>query len=132
MDIKEFAMALTGREYGNEITKEEEQIAKELGFVVVFGYADDNTEFRGAIDDEVGCYGGKDILIDKRGIFEECECECKYSKLAKEKSKIIEAIWGTEYDWEYKTEIPHATFEIFEDALKYCKGIVFDIKDIQQ
>ena len=29
-------------------------LAKELGFVVVFGYSDDNAELRGAIDDEIG------------------------------------------------------------------------------
>lgn len=130
MDIKEFAIVLTGREYGKEITKEEEKLAKELGFVVVFGYSDDNAEFRGAIDDEVGCYEGGEIYLDSNGIYEECECECKYSKLAKEKAKVIEAICGKEYCWEYKTNIPHAEFEIFEDGEKYCKGIVFNIKEL--
>lgn len=75
MDIKEFAIVLTGREYGKEITKEEE-------------------------------------------------------KLAKEKARVIEAIWGKEYCWEYKTNITHAEFEIFEGNDKYCKGIVFDIRDL--
>lgn len=131
MNIKEIAEKLNGREYDGEILlKEECNYLRDLGFVVVFGYSDDNAEFRGAIDDEVGCYGGKDILINKDGIFEECECECKYSKLAKEKAKVIEAIWGTEYSWEYKTNIPHEEFEIFEDGEKYCKGIVFDIKEL--
>ena len=55
MDIKEFANKLNGRTYLNEITKEEEKIAKELGYVIVFGYSDDNTEFKGAIDDEIDC-----------------------------------------------------------------------------
>lgn len=54
MTLKEFAKMLDGREYGGEITKEEEALAKELGFVVVFGYSDDNAELRGAIDDETG------------------------------------------------------------------------------
>ena len=34
--LKEFAEMLDSREYGSEITKEEESLAKELGFVVVF------------------------------------------------------------------------------------------------
>ena len=58
MTLKEFAKMLDGREYGGEITKEEEALAKELGFVVVFGYSDDNAELRGAIDDEIGCFDG--------------------------------------------------------------------------
>ncbi|KZL88683.1 hypothetical protein [Clostridium magnum] len=130
MDIKEFANLLSGRQYGKEITKEEEQLAKEFGFVVVFGYSDDVVIFEGAISDEAGCYEGREIYIDSNGIFEGCECECKYSILAKEKAKAIEAIWGKEYSWEYKTSIPHETFEIFEDGEKYCRGIVFDIKDL--
>ena len=58
MTLKEFAKMLDGREYLHEITKEEEALAKEFGFVVVFGYSDDNAELRGAIDDEIGCYDG--------------------------------------------------------------------------
>lgn len=130
MDIKEFAIRLTGREYGMEISKEEENLAKESGFVVIFGYSDDVVVFEGAISDEASCYGGRKIYLTPEGLYEECECECKYSILAKEKSKIIEAIWGKEYSWEFKTSIPHATFEIFEDGEKYCRGIVFDIKDL--
>lgn len=49
---------LNGREYGDEITREEEAMAKAHGLVVVFGYSDDNMEFCGAITDEVGCYDG--------------------------------------------------------------------------
>lgn len=132
MKINEFAQKLNGREYGKEITKEEVKQAKELGFVIVYGYSDDGAEFRGAIGDEVGCYGGKDIYIDKDGIFEECECGCKHAELAREKAKIIKAIWDKEYCWTYETTIPHAEFEIFEDNEKFCKGIVFDIKELQK
>ena len=40
MDIKKFAEMLNNRIEGNELTEEEEINAKELGFVVVFGYSD--------------------------------------------------------------------------------------------
>jgi hypothetical protein len=129
MNIDEFAIGLTGREYGREISKEEERLAKELGFVVVFGYSDDNAEFRGAIDDEVGCYNGGNIYLDRNGILEKCECQCKYSKLAKEKARVIKAIWGE--SWEYETSIPHAEFEIYDDDEICCKGIVFDIRELE-
>jgi len=122
---------LDGREMGNETTGEERKQAGELGFVVVFGYSDDNAEFRGYINDEVGCYEGTEIFLNKDGIFEECGEECKYSKTAKEKCKVIKAIWDKEdYSWIYETDIPHATFDIMEDGEKYCRGIVFDIKSL--
>jgi len=134
MDIKEFSKIFNGRRYGQEITKQEEEKAKELGFVIVFGYSDDNAEFRGAIYEEVGCYNGGEILFDKDGILEECECECKYWEKAKEKAKAIKVVWHDDsregYCWTYETDIPHETFNIIEDSEGYCRGIVFEIKDL--
>ncbi len=131
MNIREFAKMLNGREYGSETTSYERKQAKELGFVIVYGYSDDNAEFEGAISEEVGCYDGDTIYLDEHGIFEECECECSHSVLAKEKCKIIEAVWDADgYSWIYKTDIPHATFDILEDGEKYCRGIVFDVREL--
>ena len=111
MTLKEFAQMLDGREYLHEITKEEEALAKELGFVVVFGYSDDNAELRGAIDDEIGCFDG--------------------GKLEHEDlPDVIYAKWcdrETNYLWSYKTSIPHETFRIYEDGDYWCIGIVCDI-----
>ena len=109
MTIYEFAEGLNGREYLNEITPIEAQRAKELGFVVVFGYSDDNAEFCGAIDDEVDCYNGGVIF--------------------EQSNKYINAIWcEDDYAWTYETNIPHATFDIYDDGEKYCKGIVFEMQ----
>ena len=68
MTPKELATQLNGREYGDEITKEEEKLARENNLVVVFGYSDDIAEFRGIISDEVGAYDGNSIKISKMGI----------------------------------------------------------------
>lgn len=132
MTIQEFAKMLDGREMGEEIAEAEENQAKELGFVVLFGYSDDNAIFEGAIDDEVGCFDGGAIHLNTNGIFEECECECSHSVLAKEKNKTIEAIWddGSGISWKYETDIPHATFNVMEDGEVWCVGIVFDIKSL--
>lgn len=62
LDISKFAELLDGREYLSEITKDEEQQAKELGFVVVFGQSDGLMELRGAIYDEACCYGGGESI----------------------------------------------------------------------
>ena len=113
MTLKQFAEILNGREYGCEITKEEEALAKELGFVVVFGYSDDNVELRGAIDDEIGCYNG--------GVLEHDDLP-----------GTIYADWCPEdidCSWAYGTAIPHEKFYIYEDGELYCVGIVCDINE---
>lgn len=116
MTLKEFAAMLDGREYLHEITKEEEALAKELGFVVVFGYSDDNAELRGAIDDEIGCFDG--------GKLEH-----------KDLPDAIYAKWcdrEINYLWSYETSIPHETFRIYEDGDYWCVGIVCDINKPKQ
>lgn len=115
MTLKEFAKMLDGREYGHEITKEEETLAKELGFVVVFGYSDDNAELCGAINDEIGCYDG--------GVLEHEDLPGQ-----------IYADWCPETvdcAWAYRTDIPHEKFCIYEDGELYCVGIVFAINKPQ-
>lgn len=47
MTAKELAEMLFGRKYGMEITSEEARATKDAGLVVVYGYSDDNVEFRG-------------------------------------------------------------------------------------
>lgn len=116
MTLKEFAKMLDGREYRHEITKEEEALAKELGFVVVFGYSDDNAELRGAIDDEIDCYDGGELYhVDL--------------------PSTIYADWCPEdidCAWAYGTSIPHEKFNIYEDGELYCVGIVCDINKPKQ
>ncbi len=133
MDIAEFAKLLDGREYGEEITKKEEALAKELGFVIVFGYSDDNMELRGAIDDEFGCYDGGTACINSEGLLETCSEECRYYQAAKDSAKYIEAVWNTNgYSWVYETNIQDiAKFDILEDGEKFCEGLVFDVKELQ-
>lgn len=117
MTPQEFAALLNGREYGEEITREEEALAKAHGLVVVFGYSDDNMEFCGAITDEVGCYDGRHAYVNKDGL--------------SNSGKKITAVWDTDgYSWIYQTDIPHATFEIVEGDDPYCRGIVFALADV--
>lgn len=136
MNIQEFADKLNGREYGSEITREEAQQARELGFVVVYGASDDLMEFEGAIRDELGAGDGGYVWLNKDGIFQGCEhdpdCECKYILNERAKCRTIEAVWAEgDYSWTYKTDIPHATFEIFDEGQPYCRGIVFEMKELE-
>lgn len=111
MTLKEFASLLDGREYRCEITPSEEALAKELGFVVVFGYSDDNAELRGAINDEIGCFDG--------GVLEH-----------EDLPKPIYAYWcpaTPDCAWAYGTDITHERFCIYDHGELYCVGIVCDI-----
>lgn len=135
MTAKELAEMLYGREYRNETTKEIEQIAKDNGFVVVFGSSDDLCEFRGAIDDEFGCYNGGTVYLYENGLLEnECDYDnCPYFAEKKKTAKKIKIVWNDEGNtcWKYKTDIPHETFNVMEDGELYCIGIVFSISDLK-
>lgn len=135
MTKEELAAKLTGREMGHEITREEEAAAKDAGLVVLFGYSDDNAEFRGAIHDEIGCYDGGTLYIHEGELFNcRCDCECEHAERAHDRAKEdgvqIEAVWCDSEDapaWTYKTELPHATFDVMEDGAVFCRGIVFAV-----
>ena len=120
MTIKDFIKRiekhrLTGKVYRlDELRPTEEEIAKDNGFVVVFGYSDDGAEFRGAIEDEIGCYNG--------------------GRVYEENGFYIDAVWGRAYiPWTYDTNIPHESFSVWddEDDFLYCQAIVFDISDVK-
>lgn len=133
MTKEEFAILLNGREYGEEISSDEERVAKANGLVVVFGYSDDNVEFRGAINDEVGAFQGTTVNIDAKGVIPECDCQCECRKCQSEypTARLIEAKWSSgDYAWFIDTSIPHASFEILEGEEKFCRGIVFNISDL--
>jgi len=139
MNIEEIADQLNGSEYLFETTEEIQQNAKDAGIVIVFGASDDMMEFRGAIDDEVGCYDGDYVLIDTEGLLPNRENIDNYEELEQffiRKKEAIElhAVWcdTDEYSWTYKTNIPHVTFDIMEDSDKYCYGIVFKLADVKR
>lgn len=138
MKAKELADLLNGREYRDEITKEEAQQAKENGLVVVFGASDDLIEFEGAISEEFGAYDGTTIKIGKtsKGIKfydEDNEHEIEEYNVP---ITTIEQVWCPRENgeiiapWLVKADIPHEQFKIYEDGELYCIGIVFHIDDL--
>ena len=145
MTKEELAALLNGREYGNEITRDERVAAKKAGLVVVFGASDDLMEMHGAIDEELGAYEGYVAKVDGRGLipaFEELIESSEPPDVLKNKLRDyfrredggfdVEAVWdpGDGYSWVIKTDIPHATFEIVEGDAKFCRGVVFALADI--
>ena len=139
MTAKELAIELNGRDTGEEMEWGEIQDAKAAGLVVVYGYSDDNVEFSGAIDEEVGAYEDTTIYLTKDGLLEEpaCNdaenCTCPYFETAKTAAKTITAIWrdGERPSRVFSTDIPHETFTIMEDGEPWCIGIVFSVADLE-
>lgn len=136
MSPQELAALLTGREYPFYPSKDGSAAqAKAAGLVVVYGASDDLMEFAGAIDDELGAYDGTTAYLTSAGLLtSDCsDAACPYFAKLKESAATIEALWCAEdgYSWTYKTEIPHATFEIIEDGEPYCRGIVFSLADVK-
>lgn len=147
MDLKTLASMIDGKEQGDEVTRDLHLLAKNLGYVIVYGLdggLDGGLiEFDGAIFDEIENACGKTFYIDpiSKSLFkEEEECiyitefdhECKHLNEKKDKCKKIKANWCTinDFTWSYETDIPHETFITYDDDFPFCKGIVFDINNL--
>lgn len=137
MTAKELTAMLDGREVLGEISRVESETAKEAGLIVVYGYSDDNVEFRGAIDDEVGAWESTTVYLTPAGVLQEPDCgqdDCPYFDLARSTAKTIKAVWHDEGSpcWTYETDIPHETFVIMDDGEPWCIGIVFNIEHLRR
>jgi len=140
---KALADKITGIEYQGEGYAAQmlkfRDLAKAQGMVIVHGASDDLMEFEGAINDELDAYDGATAYLDADGIYgvpsgcnaENEEPKCQHHKDCLVKCKTIEAVWDENgIPWTYKTDIPHATFDIMEDGEVYCRGIVFHLSEL--
>lgn len=130
---EELATLLNNREYRHEVPDDLGRIAAENGLVIVFGASDDLCEFRGAIDEEVEAWEGTTVPLDKNGIVvNECDDDrCPYyAKEQNSAQKIVVKWCDGDISWTFKTDIPHATFDIYEDGEVFCRGIVFSLEDV--
>lgn len=134
MTAQEAAAKLDGNQYREEGSKELFAEMKTAGLVAVFGASDDLMEFRGAVDDEVGCFDGGEASFTRDGLLNnECsEEDCPYHARLEKNATPIKALWCEVdgFSWTYETTIPHATFIIMEDDEPYCRGIVFALADV--
>ena len=137
MTPTELAALLTGANYPIRLDGNLTAKAKAHGLVIVYGASDDLMEFEGAIYDEVGCYDGGTAKVDAKGLLPDRESieddDTLRDYFAREPhAKTIEALWDndTGYSWTYRTDIPHATFEVIEGGEPYCLGIVFALADL--
>jgi len=143
MNMEEFAKSLDGREMGKELTKEEERLAKENRWVVVFGHSDDCIELRGYFNDEL--YRNRDLEMfwfspngplkswddvdhDDEEEMEEY-FENKYNAIGKLDSHWCTTFNGEYFDWVFDWSWPHEVFRIYEDDGGFCLGVVFKIQE---
>lgn len=136
MTAKELAHRLNGKEYGEVISREEQDAAKSAGLVVAYGYSDDLLEFAGAIFDEVGAYGGGTALLKNGQLIVEPNCgveadSCKLYQEYIRTSHKVTAVWHEEGSpcWTIETGLPHETFNIYEEGQVFSLGIVFWLAD---
>lgn len=132
--MKIVAEKLNGREYGSELTYEEEQQLKSIGLVVAFGYSDDNVEFRGAFVEEVGGWEDFEIPFLDGDLLFKCHDECNEHvchlwRDAISRAKTVRATFRNE-GWKFETDFPCEKFTIMEDGEVYGEGIVFAYEDV--
>ncbi|NIB43836.1 hypothetical protein HBA55_29810 [Pseudomaricurvus alkylphenolicus] len=137
MNAKQLAEELQRQQYPLALSAERREKIKAAGLIVVMGHSDDVMLLLGAITDEFDCYDGGTALIDSKGLLparenleEDHELEEYFAR--KRIAVPLEALWCAEPEhcWTYKTEIPHETFELFDDEEPYCRGLVMDIQDL--
>lgn len=134
MNKQELAKLLNGRKIGEEISRDEEKQASLSNLVVIYGASDDLAEICGAINDECSAYGDNVIpFFNGELLTKECEDDtCPHELRLFNLAKIVKPIWCKDnISWTYETDIPHETFDILEDDEIFCRGIVFDLKDIK-
>ncbi|MDR1332780.1 MAG: hypothetical protein LBK07_11840 [Tannerella sp.] len=151
MTKEELAAKLNGIEYGRDIPEEYYPVLVENNLAIVLVGSGDFCYFlfpeNGKVETkELECWGDttfwfdrnlKDILDVIDQINREWKtADCKNSIEAVLREKDITAPDGECYEWIYKTEIPHATFDIVEHfegggVSYYCRAIIFDINDLK-
>lgn len=139
MTKEKLAYLLNGREYGNEISLDEEKQAEDSGLIAIFGYSDDGVIFAGKVSDQFGGWDGRSFSLNKQADdIEVVEMAIRnvgsVNSLVGEKRNMVHAIWGPKElkaSWLITSDIPHVTFDIVEDGELFCRGIVIETKDLK-
>lgn len=124
--MEDIAQRLNGRPYGDEVPDDVGADAAEAGLLILFGRSDDLLELRGAVTDEMGQAASGLVLINHGG-FVPTE-NLKGNFLEDESLVAIHALWNHDphRSWVFHIEVPHAPFEIMEDGMPFCRGVVFE------
>ena len=145
--LKEFAAMLFGRDREPNMTPDEKLLAKQRGFVVVYGDSDDRVEFEGAIREE----GHTNPLLKNRpagvlvlsedGKLLDDESDL-YAEYIKKNRNVIKVYYCSKdgLNWVFESDIPHETFltydggydEEFSDFDEgFARCMVFEVSSLK-
>ena len=122
MNLKEWAEKLNGIEYpADEIWDMRKELEND-GIVAIYGASDDLIEIEGAIQDEGDCYNDRTFYLNENGLNKKSEYYIKVTHPHNGAAQFV-----------YETNIPNVEwFDVMEDGELYCKGFVFNKKDLVQ
>jgi len=144
--LKEFAAMLHGRDCQPNLSLNELLLAKQRGFVVVYGDSDDRVEFEGAIREEghtnplaKPCPAGVFVLSENGELLDE-DSEL-YFKCVKENRNVITVYYcyKDNLNWVFETDILHETFLTYEGGYDeefadfdegFARCIVFELSSL--
>ena len=144
MTPQDFAALINRNQYLQELSPEQEDIARRNGFLVVFGQSDDRVEFRGVLYDEDGAYNACTLFL---GVYKDLTVKRIHSeqvadvkKYEGDTVKIIAIRVDKNFDgkveaplWTFSADYPQdkvAEFKVYEDEEVYGNGLVIKIGDL--
>ena len=143
MTPQEFAERITGQEYPFALA--EPELAKENGFVVLWGQSDDSLEVDGLVRDKASAWDGVTCRIDKEGVLEINEdgtfCsdepetieECRDWVRRYDASIQVKAEWCPDAYLRWRSTADDdpskdkAIFVVLEDGQPNCEGLVIQM-----
>jgi len=145
--LNEYAKMLNGRDCQPNLTTEELLLAKQRGFVVVYGDSDDRVEFEGAIREEghtnplIKKAPAGTLVLSKDGRLLEEGSE-DYTRHLLQNCNVIRVYYYGEdkIPWTFDTKIPHEIFRTYDggydvelenDWDEYQRCIVFELSALK-
>jgi hypothetical protein len=119
--LKEFAVMLNGRDCQPNLSSNELLLAKQRGFVVVYGDSDDRVEFEGAIREEGhtnplarDCPAGVLALSEDGKLLD--EDSGLYAEYVEANRNVITVFYCSKdrLNWVFESDIPHETFLTYD------------------
>ena len=128
MTIKDFANMIDNTDYnlGRPFSSMITSMAKELGYILIYGASDDLIEAEGAVRSE-------DSSCRERVYLSPDGFKCKPTKgVPSIKPDFGSGIKqdGKDVGWTFKTKLPYETFRLIDDYGIQSIGIIVDIKDL--
>lgn len=131
MTKEEIAKKLDGREFGFELDESIISVADRNNLVILTA-GDEYVCLHGCIYVPEICEEIIHFNRSTKDYFPLRNIQSKRYLKTVEKSRKIQVLHRKEkpFLWTFKTDIPHATFEVTDRGEKFCRGIVFSIKDL--